>query len=147
MEEIAENLSDFDDIDASSECSVDNDGNENYASAPNSDTEELVDEDLAWEMTTHPPNWSCDNLQDFHVRDFNGPQPRVCLPQHFDVSTAWPIDYFSLYFSDEVLESFVCNTNAYAKWMIHKNMNKSLIMLTNCGVWMGQIKSFLVWTQ
>ena len=49
MEEIADNLSDFDfdDIDASSESSIDNDDDENNASASDSDTEELVDEDLA----------------------------------------------------------------------------------------------------
>ena len=66
-------------------------------------------------MTTHPPNWSCDNLQDFHVRDYNGPEP-----EHYNVSTARPIDYFSLYFTDEVLVTLACNTNAYAKWMIHR---------------------------
>ena len=41
MEEIADNLSefDFDDIDASSESSIDNDFDENNASASDSDTE------------------------------------------------------------------------------------------------------------
>ena len=49
MEEIGDNLGDFDfdDIVASSESSIDNDDDENNASASDSDTEELVDEDLA----------------------------------------------------------------------------------------------------
>ena len=49
MEEITDNLSDFDfdDIDASSESSIDSNDDENNASASHSDTEELVDEDLA----------------------------------------------------------------------------------------------------
>ena len=52
MEEIADNLGDFDfdDIDASSESSIDND-DKNNASASDSDMEELVDKDLAQEMT------------------------------------------------------------------------------------------------
>ena len=72
MEEIADNLSDFDfdDIDASSESSIDNDDDENNASASDSDTEELVVGDLAWEMTAHPPNWSCDNLPRFPCQGF-----------------------------------------------------------------------------
>ena len=49
MEEIADNSGDFDfdDIYASSESTIDNNDDEKNASVSDSDTEELVDEDLA----------------------------------------------------------------------------------------------------
>ena len=67
-----------------------------------------------------PPDWTCDNFRDFHVPPFKGPTPGPTLPPDFDVETATPLQYFQLFFTDELFAQLVDNTNSYALWSIRQ---------------------------
>ena len=67
-----------------------------------------------------PPDWTCDNFRDFHVPPFKGPAPGPTLPPDFDVDTATPLQYFQLFFSDELFSQLVDDTNSYALWSIRQ---------------------------
>ena len=60
------------------------------------------------------PEWS-QNFSDVHVRQFRG-DGAANLPQDFDVNTATPLEYFQLFFTNNVLETIVENTNKFQQF-------------------------------
>lgn len=68
-----------------------------------------------------PPKWKTDNFQDFVVGPYNGPPEGPNLPAEFDATTALPVDYFKLFFTDDMMESIARNTNRYARFKIHES--------------------------
>ena len=81
---------------------------------------ESADENLPRDPEDLPPDWQTEHFRDFHVPPFRGQQPGPRLPDDFNVETAKPIDYFQLFFSDELLNSIVQHTNSYAVWAIQQ---------------------------
>ena len=67
-----------------------------------------------------PPDWTSDNFRDFHVLPFKGPTSGQTLPSGFDVDTATPLQYFQLFFTDELFSQLVDDTNSYALWSIRQ---------------------------
>ena len=65
-----------------------------------------------FDTLTLDPEWTETNYADIHVRQFNGPTG-FNLPAHFDPEVVTPIDYFQLFFSDEVLQTICDNTNKF----------------------------------
>ena len=80
----------------------------------------LIDEVIGKQLDRNPPNWSPNNYQDFIVPDYTGPPDTPNLPAGFDISTAKAIDYFSLYFTQQLFEDMVQHTNNYARYCILK---------------------------
>ena len=81
---------------------------------------ESADENLPRDPEDLPPDCQTEHFRDFHVPPFRGQQPGPRLPDDFNVETAKPIDYFQLFFSDELLTSIVLHTNSYAVWAIQQ---------------------------
>ena len=81
---------------------------------------ESADENLPRDLEDLPPDWQTEHFRDFHVPPFRGQQPGPRLPDDFNVETAKPIDYFQLFFSDELLNSIVQHVNSYAVWAIQQ---------------------------
>jgi len=64
------------------------------------------------------PSWSCDPAEFTHVQcDVFRGQEGPKLPIGFDVSLATPLDYFALFFTDELFSRIVENTNKYASFI------------------------------
>ena len=82
--------------------------------------DDLIDEVLGKQLDRNPPNWSPNNYQDFIVPDHTIPPDTPNLPADFDISTAKAIDYFSLYFTQQLFEDMVQHTNNYAQYCILK---------------------------
>ena len=76
--------------------------------------DDLIDEVIGKQLDRNPPNWSLNNYQDFIVPEYTGPPDTPNLPADFDISTAKAIDYFSLYFTQQLFEDMVQHTNNYA---------------------------------
>ena len=74
----------------------------------------LIDEVIGKQLDRNPPNWSPNNYQDFIVPEYTRPPDTPNLPADFDISTAKAIDYFSLYFTQQLFEDMVQHTNNYA---------------------------------
>ena len=88
-----------------------NDNNAFFSDASNDD------EDVPY-PDEHPPEWESGHFRNFHVPLFKGPPERPNLPDGFDVLQAKAIDYFQLFFTDDLLSTIVQNTNSYALWSI-----------------------------
>ena len=73
--------------------------------------------DEMFDILTRDPEWTESNYADIHVRQFNGPTG-FNLPGDFDVEKATPIDYFQLFFSDQVLQTICDNTNKYQQFRV-----------------------------
>ena len=70
-----------------------------------------------------PPEWKSSHFRNFHIPLFKGPPEGPNLPDGFDVLQAKVIDYFQLFFTDELLSTIVQNMNSYALWSIqHKRI-------------------------
>ena len=73
-------------------------------------------------FTFDPPDWSEKDFVPVHPHPFlqeTGPR----LPEGFDTDTATPVQYFKLFFGDEMFASFAQNTNNYAKHVISKKQS------------------------
>ena len=70
--------------------------------------------DEMFDVLNRDPEWT-QNYTDIHVKQFTG-EKGYKLPPHFDVSTASPLDYFQLFFSDNVFETIVKNTNSFKRF-------------------------------
>ena len=126
-------LTSNDDIITSDELSPDDDVPSESESGENSDTNIPTDSDEAYDnvdvvdvyniighlgegsdmirLLNMPINWTQD-LQPIIVNPFTkaaGPN----LPENFNVTTATPKDYFSLFFTEEVLSKICTNSNLY----------------------------------
>ena len=75
------------------------------------------DEDVPY-PDEHPPQWESGHFRNFHVPLCKGPPEGPNLPDGFDLLQAKAIDYFQLFFTDELLSTIVQNTNSYALWSI-----------------------------
>ena len=64
------------------------------------------------------PEWTQDFLP-IHVNQFIGPVGTEMGPE-FDPAVATPLDYFQLYFSDNVFELICNNTNKYQKFRVQQ---------------------------
>ena len=73
--------------------------------------------DEMFKILTCDPEWFDTNYAPIHVRQFIGPTG-FNLPEYFDTQIAKPIDYFQLFFSDEVLQTICDNTNKYQKFRV-----------------------------
>ena len=77
----------------------------------------MSDIDL-FDLFDKPVKWTqrfCDiNLHEFNT--ISGPK----LPRDFDVSTATPRDYFSLFVTEEMLETITKNTNSYQEFVLNR---------------------------
>ena len=96
---------------------------EDETPSPLQPASEISDEDSDLEIKdpdVQPPDWTCDNFRDFHVPPFKGPTPGPTLPHDFDVHTATPLEYFQLFFTDELFSQLVDDTNSYALWSIRQ---------------------------
>ena len=76
--------------------------------------DDLNDGVIVKQLYRNPLNWSPNNYQDFIVPNYTGPPDTPNLPTEFDISTAKAIDYFSLYFTQQLFEDMVQHTNNYA---------------------------------
>ena len=94
-----------------------NNGSDAIFSDASSDNEDIPYPD------EQPPEWESAHFRDFHVPIFKGPPEGPNLPNDFDVAEAKAIDYFQLFFTDDLLTTIVQNTNSYALWSIrHKQV-------------------------
>ena len=69
---------------------------------------------------TNPPDWKPMDFQDFFVPPYLGEPAGPNLPPHFDANVAKPVDYFTLFFMEDLLSDIVTHSNAYAKWSIRQ---------------------------
>lgn len=77
----------------------------------------LSDIDL-FDSCDKPIKWTR-NFRDIDLHEFStysGPK----LPQDFDVRTATPKDYFSLFVTEEMLETITKNTNSYQQFVVDR---------------------------
>ena len=68
------------------------------------------------------PEWS-ETFLPIHVNQFNQ-LTGSNLPQDFNMDTASPLEYFQLFFSNEVMEKIVQNTNAYVQYSVQQKKFK-----------------------
>lgn len=94
-----------------------------------SERTELYDpDDLGEELDDaregYKPRWKQDSYDPVQLVDFvaeTGPS----LPPGFNVDTAHPLDYFSLFFTDEMFEEMVKHTNGYASFVQDEKKRKT----------------------
>ena len=112
-----DNLYDFSDIEISSVSSIDSSDSES------SDSDAGYDVGYEPKYKIDPPVWTR-NYQYVHVPQFSEPTgPR--LPANFDTNSACEIDYFSLYFTDDLFEQITRNTNIYAQFVIDQKKRRN----------------------
>ena len=64
------------------------------------------------------PEWT-QNFSQIHVNQFTGPIG-TNFPVNFDTTTASPLEYFQLFFSDDVFECICNNTNKFKKFRVEQ---------------------------
>ena len=70
------------------------------------------------DVLNNDPEW-IQNYLPIHVQQFNGPLGTQLGPA-FDPSVATPLDYFQLFFSDNVFEVICDHTNKYQKFRVEQ---------------------------
>ena len=105
------------DIDVSFSSSDDSDNEENVDEYGNY-WDDLIDEQICAHSDRNPPNWSANKYKNFNVPDYTGPPDVATLPPDFNVDSSNAVDYFSLYFTQELLDQIVLHTNNYACFCI-----------------------------
>ena len=70
--------------------------------------------DEMYDILNKDPEWT-QQFSPIHVNQFTG-LLGTNFPHDFDTSTASPIDYFQLYFSDDVFQHICDNTNKFQKF-------------------------------
>ena len=103
-----DNDDDDDDDDANYHLCVDTDNLGNDTRSPN----EMYD------VLNNEPEWT-QNYLPIHVQQFIGPVGTQLGPA-FDPSVATPLDYFQLFFSDNVFEVICDHTNKYQKFRVEQ---------------------------
>ena len=73
-------------------------------------TDDRTSDDM-FDVLNRDPEWT-QNFTDIHVKQFTG-QKGSKLPPDFDVSVATPLDYFQLFFSDNIFETICKNSNNF----------------------------------
>ena len=103
--ELEENIN-FDDTDSDSidNCgdNLDLDGVANKHGMP----------DELFERLNQPINWKSNNFNNIEIKHFQG-TTEAKLPPNWDFDKSKPLDYFQLYFNDEILRTIVENSNIY----------------------------------
>lgn len=76
------------------------------------------DGDAMFEKLHKEAEWNrhVDQFEQIHVKQFNQPTGAK-LPDDFDTNTASPIDYFNLFFTEDVLARICNNTNKYVQYL------------------------------
>ena len=64
------------------------------------------------------PEWT-QNFSQIHVNQFTGPVG-TNFPDNFDTTTASPLQYFQLFFSNDVFERICKNTNKFKKFRVEQ---------------------------
>jgi len=77
---------------------------------------EITDEQDVSRYDITEPDWKSENFVTPDVPPFMGVSG-ADLPSDFDVNSAKPVDYFSLFWSDDVFEKIVENTNKFSKFL------------------------------
>ena len=77
----------------------------------------LSDIDL-YDSCDKPIKWT-QNFKDIELHEFSGVSGPM-LPDNFDVSSATPKDYFSLFITEEILETITRNTNLYQEFAVER---------------------------
>ena len=112
------------------DCELNSSEESEHSDAVTSDNDS---DDTVLDIDITPPIWT-DKVEPITVPQFwfkGGPT----LPDNFDVNTTRPIDYFKLFFTDELIQHIVKCTNDYARIAINKkNVEQNQIMLTNYGL-------------
>ena len=123
---LIEEIDSFSDI--ADENTEQNSKNGDPTSGAESDTDLCVDVDNLANDTRSPdemhdilnkdPEWTQD-FMDIHVKQFTGPV-RTNLSPEFDTSIATPLDYFQLFFPDEVFQTICDNTNKFKQFRVQQ---------------------------
>ena len=74
--------------------------------------------DDMYDVLNKDPEWTQD-FSDIHVNQFTGPVGSL-LGIDFDTSVASPLDYFQLFFSDNVFQKICDNTNKFKKFRVEQ---------------------------
>ena len=74
--------------------------------------------DDMYDILNTDPEWT-QNFSDIHVNQFTGPVGNK-LGSDFDTSLASPLDYFQLYFSDNVFQPICDNTNKFREFRVQQ---------------------------
>ena len=123
-----DNLSDISDVELSASSSSEGNDDENDEENDSNDNtvefgdyhDNLIDEVIGQQLVRNPPNWSAENCTDFLVPNFTGKPDVPKLPDNFPIDSAGPLNIFSLYFTDELLEQIVIHANSYPRFCILK---------------------------
>ena len=119
------------DLDNNSDIQLDDEQyseNEDPPAGPDGDYDLCVDldnlgndtrsSDDMYDILNKDPEWT-QNFSDIHVNQFTGPVGNK-FPQNFDTSTATPLNYFQLFFSDDVFQRICDNTNKFQRYRVQQ---------------------------
>ena len=98
--------------DSNSDSDLDNDIHDNLAIDLDNLLQDDCSSDEMFDILNGDPEWTDSEFADIHVRHFIGPTG-FNLPPYFDVEVASAIDYFQLFFSDDVFQTICDNTNKF----------------------------------
>ena len=87
--------------------------------------------DDMYDILNTDPEWT-QNFSDIHVSQFTGPVGNK-LGSDFDISLASPLDYFQLYFSDNVFQQYVTIQTSLKNFEFNKRTLHHQILLKNSG--------------
>jgi hypothetical protein len=114
-------------LDENVESSSESEADANSLGTHNSDSDGDSDNDFLTDqqIKDYIPQWLAvtQNAKPFTVIPFNRYSGPI-FPPGFDTATAQPCQYFSLFFTDEILDEIVTNTNNYAVWL-QRTQNKT----------------------
>ena len=68
--------------------------------------------DELFELLNQPINWKSNNFNNIDIKHFRGTS-EAKLPPNWDSANSQPLDYFQLYFNDDILTKIVKNSNIY----------------------------------
>ena len=68
--------------------------------------------DELFDLLNQPINWKSNSFHNIEITHFQG-TTEAKLPPNWDFDNFQPLDYFQLYFNDEILRTIVENSNIY----------------------------------
>ena len=68
--------------------------------------------DELFDLLNQPINWKSNNFNNIEIKHFRGTTEAKLSP-NWDSDNSQPLDYFQLYFNDEILRTIVENSNIY----------------------------------